>query len=170
MRRALLCLVSVLLSCQEAPPRASIDTGSIFIAPRTVDSVPPLERTWIPGQPDEGEYENVSRFSARSHYFSDGRLLLWLDSAISRAKQREPRRHLAIADSVSISGLASGEFFTEYCRTNGGVADGRIGGIASTLEPELWEKPRLAWTFDTLASRIRPISPDSVTCAAPAAD
>ncbi len=172
MRRALMCLVPVLLSCQEAPPRASIDkdTGSAFIAPRAVDSVRQFEQRWIPGQPKEGEYENVSRFSARSHYFSDGRLLLWLDTSTSRAEQRTPRRHFVVADSVSISTLGPGEFFTQYCRIGEGLADGQIGGTARTLEPERWEKPRLAWVFDTLTSRIRSIPPDSATCAVSEAD
>ena len=169
MRRVLMCLVTVLPSCQEAPPRASIDTGSTLSARRTVEPVRPLQRRWTPGQPDEGEYENASHFSARSQYFSDGRLLLWLDSSTNRAEQRT-RRHFVVADSVSISTLRPGEFFTRYCRIGEGLADGQVGGTARTLEPERWEKPRLAWVFDTLTSRIRSIRPDPVTCAVPEAD
>jgi hypothetical protein len=169
MRAGLLCLVFVLLSCREAPSRASLDTGNISVAPQKVDSLRDYEQRWIPGQPYPEELENVSRFSARSHWFSDGRLLLWLDTSTSRAVQRT-RRHFEVADSLVISTLSSGEFFTEYCRIGDGLADGQIGGTARTVEPEQWATPRLAWVFDTLMSRIRSIPPDSVRCAVPDAD
>ncbi len=169
MGRALLCLVFVLLSCQEAPSRTSLETGRTSVAPQKADSVRDHEQRWIPGQPYPEELENVSRFSARSHWFSDGRLLLWLDTSTSRAVQRS-RRHFEVADSVVISTLSSGEFFTEYCRIGDGLADGQIGGTARTLERERWETPRLAWVFDTLTSRIRTIPPDSVRCAVPDPD
>jgi hypothetical protein len=172
MGRALLCLFAVVLACQEAPQESSVDqtAGRTSDDLKRIDDSRSLEQKWIPGQPGDGEYEFVSRFAARSRFFSDGRLLLWLDTATSPAKQKTPRRHFALADSVSVSNLAPGEFFTEYCRINEGLADGQIGGIARTLEPGQWEKPRLAWRFDTLSSRIRPIPPDSVFCAVPEPD
>lgn len=78
MTRRLPFFLSLLLSCQEAPKDASVerDSSRTSIAPETRDSVRSYEQRWIPGQPGEGEYEYSSFFSARSHYFSDGRLLL----------------------------------------------------------------------------------------------
>lgn len=129
-----------------------------------------FEQPWIPGQPHDGDYEERSRFSARARRFSNGRLILWLDTSLYRMRQTGPRAAFAVADSAVISGLTAGEFFTQYCRIGSGLADGQIGGLARTTVPERWERPRLGWVFDTVTSRIRSIPTDSVTCAVLEAD
>lgn len=129
-----------------------------------------FEQQWIPGQPDERHYENRSRFLARAHYFSTGRLMLWLDTSITRTQQTEPSSDFAGVDSLTIAGLGATEFFTKYCRVGEGLADGQLGGVARTLVQEKWERPRLAWVFDTVKFRIRSVPTDSVSCAVPASD
>lgn len=129
-----------------------------------------FQQPWIPGQPRDGDFETRSRYSARGQRLSDGRLVLWLDTTLYRAQLTGPRSAFAVADSVIVTGLATNEFFTWYCRIGSGLADGQIGGLARTLVPEQWERPRIAWAFDTATSRIRSISTDSVTCAVLEAD
>lgn len=167
------CLCGVLAACQQGPRDATLDRDSGSIAPDTAKQNQlgrSFEQKWIPGQPDGGEYENTSRFSARAYYFSNAPLQLWLDTSTHRARQKTPRSSFAPADSLAISDLETGEFFTQYCRVDAGLADGQIGGLARTLVPEQWERPRLAWVFDTVTSRIRSIPADSVSCAVPEPD
>lgn len=129
-----------------------------------------FEERWIPGQPEGGNYEDRSRFLAHSHLFSNRQLLLQLDTSRTRVRQKAPRSDFAVADSMTVTGLGDREFFTKYCRIGSGLADGQIGGIAQTLVPERWERPSRAWTFDTIASKIRAIPTASVTCAVPDVD
>lgn len=157
---------STLILTDTARPRDVQESSSTGATAKSENGVgASSEQQWIPGQPDEGYYENRSRFSARAHYFSNGRLLLWLDTSITRNQQTTPRFNLVVADSAVVSSLAPREVFTPYCRIGSGLADGQIGGVAPILVPEKWERPRLAWLFDTVASRIRSIPTDSVSCA-----
>lgn len=180
----LMCVPTLLTACAQGPRDAIPQQDSAVVLsdtaiPRDVQGSSSMGATtknqngvgssfqqqWIPGQPDEGYYENRSRFSARAHNFSNGRLLLWLDTSITRNQQTTPRFNLVVADSAVVSSLAASEVFTPYCRVGSGLADGQIGGVAPILVPEKWERPRLAWRFDTVTSRIRLIPTDSVSCA-----
>lgn len=165
-------LLPLVFGCENNPKGAAtvqVDSAPISDSALSREGTT-FEQRWIPGQPDEGYFENQSRFLARSQYFSTGRLLLWLDTSITRAPQKEPRSHFTGVDSLTVAGLGANEFFTKYCRIGQGLADGRLGGLARTLVPEKWERPRLAWVFDTVLLRIRSIPTDSVSCAVPDSD
>ena len=166
-------MLPLVIGCKENRSESAttvrIDSASIPNSPLSREE-PSYQQEWVPGQPDEGYYENQSRFLARSHYFSTGRLFLWLDTSLTRAPQKTPRTDFTAVDSVTVTGLGPHEFFTNYCRIGQGLADGQLGELARTLVPEKWERPRLAWAFDTMTSRIRSIPTDSVSCAVPDAD
>jgi hypothetical protein len=122
-----------------------------------------FRRQWDPGRTDESQPK--TRFLARAFPAAGNLVVLAMDTSIAGAREGVAARRYANADSVVIPNVRPGEDFTYYCRVGGVFAIGHVGALAGSQVPERWERPRLAWRFDTVAKRIRPIATDSVTCA-----
>jgi hypothetical protein len=125
-------------------------------------TIAPFDRQWDPGRADEARPR--SRFFARVHAVSGNLLVLLFDSTANNDPNAAGGRKFFLADSVSVS-YRAGEMFSYLCTLGGSYAIGRVGGLSSSSNPELWIRPRLAWNFDTVSKRIRPVPADSVTCA-----
>jgi hypothetical protein len=119
---------------------------------------------WIPGKRDAGDFDVLSKFRARANRLSKDVLVLSLDTPATGLDGKGIGPKYIVADSAVITGLSPGELFREDCRIGSVRADGRIAGVPSTDIWDRWQRPRLAWLFDTVAVRIRSIPTDSVSC------
>jgi uncharacterized protein YceK len=134
---------------------AALDTES-------AEAVLPFRREWDPGRSDESHPR--SRFFAREYAPSKRVVILALDTLSSRAAQGTARRYV-VADSLLVTDLRPGEFFSTYCGVGGSPPTRQVGGLGSNISsPKPWERARLGWRFDTAAVRIRLITSDSVSC------
>ncbi len=118
---------------------------------------------WIIGR-DENAPNSGSRFSGDADRYRSGALIIYLDTSFKRAYPGEPPHEYAHADSLVVTGLASGETFAEFCKVGSTLALGQTAGLMRDTVTEHWLQPRVAWFFDTVSVRIRAAPTDSVLC------
>jgi hypothetical protein len=111
----------------------------------------------------DGSSAKSPRFSADFVRFSSGVLVLKLDTTLIR-NRTEPPFDTRLADSIAVQGLKKTDRFATDCKLGAHSVDPRLTGLVSDTIAEKWMRPRLAWLFDTVSSRIRRIKPDSLSC------
>jgi len=125
----------------------------------------PYHTDWIPGQRDTEDFDVLSKFRAHANRISTDVLILTLDTPANHLQRKKATPPYSVADSTVVTGLFPNELFTNYCKVGSvSVADGLIGGIPNTTIWDQWQRPRLAWRFDTVNVNIRPVLSDSVSC------
>jgi hypothetical protein len=123
---------------------------------------------WDPTDPDGNLPDHRSRFDIGAEHYVSGRLVLTLDTISPRVMPEGAESTRTLADSLVVTGISSKESWSRAC-TRGGRYDGFVVGVIpnKVMAPTA---PRLAWQFDTLNYRIRPISTDSIFCSVQPAD
>jgi hypothetical protein len=109
-----------------------------------------------------------SRFAISADHYVSGRLVLTLDTISPRVMTEDAESIRALADSLVVAGISSKEGWSRGC-AKGGRYDGFVIGVIpdAVTGPTV---PRLAWQFDTVTYRIRPIRTDSILCLPEAGD
>jgi len=120
----------------------------------------PFTLTWIPGQRDSQYFDVLSKYRAHSKRLSSQLLVLTLDTPVVNPGGATNR--YLVADSTIVTGLSYGDFFKNDCTAASINDEGLITGLGSTDQGR--HHPRLAWQFDTVSLRIRPLPADSVWC------
>jgi len=178
-RQALfLILIGLIVACggQVKDDRTSLATDTVStatVSSRQLDSgqalgdlakpLNPHTIVWIPGQKDTEDFNVLSKFRAHAR-LSEEFLVLTLGTLPTGTVKKPGTSDYRVADSVVTNGLLRGELFNTDCKRGSSARDGQIVGISSGAAWDRWERPRLAWQFDTVKMRIQPIATDSVAC------
>ena len=149
----------------------SAQSDSTAITERQTDTLPvnadqeplPHRDGWIVGR-DEGVPNSGSRFVVRGYRYRSGRLVIRLDTALTRVYPAEPPYKWAPADSLVNTGLGVGETLARLCKVSGTISKGQTAGLMRDTTTEQWLQPKIAWFIDTVSVRIRAIPTDSVLC------
>ena len=116
---------------------------------------------WSFGQ--SSDTRTVSRYAGGSTIFSNGKLVLTLDTATLRTGNALLSG--ARADSTIVTGVRLNELLASFCRVAGQDQHGQLVGLIQPASQEQWTRARLTWVFDTSTARIRGVPPDSTICA-----
>ena len=151
----------------DSAPRGGVPGPSITAGPIRAETDSSFDEDWIPGHV-WARSKGQSRFLARIRKLSGDRLLLRLDSSSSGSTQAGVTKLFVAGDSLIVSGFRIDDTFTPYCGVQRQAVDGQVGGLVPRETPMQGSaRPRLAWKFDTITIRIRPIVLDSVICFVP---
>jgi hypothetical protein len=149
---------------------ASIDTQSaLSTVARAPSSSANAESQFSGGvydpiDPDGSVPDSHSRFSIAVDLFVSGRMVLALDTLWPRVETAGADPTRTVTDSLVVTGISPKENWTYNCTKSGRYEPFVVAVIP--LQASAPEAPRLAWKFDTLTYRIRPIAPDSILCSA----
>ena len=116
-----------------------------------------------PIDPDGGGANPSSRFAIGVDLFASGRLVLALDTLWPRVQTEDTNRTRTVTDSLVVTGISSKENWTYNC-TKAGQYEPFVVAVIP-MEASAPTVPRLAWKFDTVTYRIRPIPANSISCA-----
>src|ERR1700730_5024365 len=173
---AIILAVVLVGACNSRTPDAtagSVDTQTARQSSIALPATPDAEErlsfgNWDPTNPDGNLPDHRSRFAVGAEHYVSGRLVLSLDTISPRVLTEGKESTRTLTDSLVVTGISSKESWSRAC-TRGGRYDGFVVGvIPNTVTAPT--APRLAWQFDTVSFRIRPIPTGSILCSVEAAD
>lgn len=154
----------LLIGACKDPESDQAANASDSTMPRSATSqVPQHSDEWIVGRKEGVDRNHNPRFLAGADMFQSGLLVIRLDTLRNRAKA-DALYDWSRADSTVIRGVGSREQIAQTCKVGEALQYGQVAGLMRDTLTEQWSSPRLAWLFDTVSLKIRPVSPDSVLC------
>jgi len=173
-RLAMPLLALALVACKAhtdaAATSSSVDTQSAISSPSSAtsadaDSLSPTSGSLYDPLDPMGESPDLhSRFQIKVDFFASGRMVLALDTLWPRVETEGANPTRTVTDSLVVPGIRSGEYWTYNC-TNNGQYEPFVVAMIPQVAPAS-NIPRVAWKFDTLTYRIRPIPTESMLCSA----